>query len=242
MDLPALGAPPSQEATRVPPPFRRSRHPRAPKPLTPEMTLKRWSVGDLQLSPDGSRLAMVVSEPAKPTGQRRNIWLYDFATRALCQFTASAKSDTRPRWSPDGRTLAFLSNRDGETQIYLIAARRRRGPRAHRRQDGHFVLRVGPGRETARLRNDRPEDRRRGEEGEGQGRRPRRRQAGGPHSPPGHRDRVEGRPDARPRRLADLRIRLEARRGRPRRGRDRRPPARTSSPRRSTSWTRPPGR
>ncbi len=90
------------------------------KPLTPEIAIKRWSIGDLRLSPDGNRVAMVVSEPAKPTGQRRDIWVYDFPGRALSQFTASAKSDTRPRWSPDGRTLAFLSNRDGENQIYLI--------------------------------------------------------------------------------------------------------------------------
>jgi len=90
------------------------------KPLTPEMTLKRWSIGDLRLSPDGSRVAMVVSEPAKPAGQRRTIWIYDFQARTLKPFTGSVKADTRPRWSPDGRTLAFLSNRDGENQIYLI--------------------------------------------------------------------------------------------------------------------------
>jgi len=90
------------------------------KVLTPEMTLKRWSIGDLQLSPDGRRLALVVSEPAKPSGQRRNIWIYDLPGRSLKQFTGSTKSDSRPRWSPDGRTLAFLSNRDGENQIYLI--------------------------------------------------------------------------------------------------------------------------
>jgi dipeptidyl aminopeptidase/acylaminoacyl peptidase len=95
--------------------------PAAPaKPLTPEMTINRWSISDLQLSPDGSKLALVVSEPAKPSGQRRNIWIYDFSTRVLRQFTASTKSDTRPRWSPDGRRLAFLSSRDGENQIYLI--------------------------------------------------------------------------------------------------------------------------
>ena len=88
--------------------------------LTPEMTLKRWSIGDLQLSPDGRRLALVVSEPAKPSGQRRNIWIYDLPGRSLKQFTGSTKSDSRPRWSPDNRTLAFLSNRDGENQIYLI--------------------------------------------------------------------------------------------------------------------------
>jgi dipeptidyl aminopeptidase/acylaminoacyl peptidase len=94
--------------------------PTPPKVLTSEISIKRWSIGDLQLSPGGNRLAMVVSEPPKPTGTRRNIWLYDFSSHALKQFTASAKADTRPRWSPDGQTLAFLSNRDGDNQIYLI--------------------------------------------------------------------------------------------------------------------------
>ncbi len=92
----------------------------APKPLTPEMILNRWSIAYLQLSPDGNRVAMVVSEPAKPSGQRRNIWIYDIAGRSLVPFTAAAKSDTRPRWSPDGRRLAFLSDREGLSQVYLI--------------------------------------------------------------------------------------------------------------------------
>jgi dipeptidyl aminopeptidase/acylaminoacyl peptidase len=97
--------------------------PAAPvKPLTPEMTIDRWSISDLQLSPDGSRLALVVSEPVRASGQRRNIWTYDLAGRILRPFTASTKSDSRPRWSPGGRRLAFLSNRDGENQIYLIPA------------------------------------------------------------------------------------------------------------------------
>ena len=90
------------------------------KTLTPEMALNRWSIGDLRLSPDGKRLAMVVSEPAKPSGQRRNIWIYDIAASTLRQFTAAAKSDTHPRWSPDSRTIAFLSDREGSKQVYLI--------------------------------------------------------------------------------------------------------------------------
>ncbi len=57
--------------------------------LTPDLCFRRWSIGDLQLSPDGKRLAMVVAEPAGPTGQRRNLWIYDFSTRALEQFTFS---------------------------------------------------------------------------------------------------------------------------------------------------------
>jgi dipeptidyl aminopeptidase/acylaminoacyl peptidase len=116
--FPASGAPRCEEGAR---PVGRAAAVSEPmKPLTPEMTLQRWSISDLRLSPDGNRLAMVVSEPAKPSGQRRNIWIYDFSGRSLRQFTASTKSDSRPRWSPDGRSLAFISNRDGESQIYLI--------------------------------------------------------------------------------------------------------------------------
>jgi len=92
----------------------------SPKPLTPEMTLERWAILDLRLSPDGSRVAMVVAEPAKPSVQQRNIWVYDFRDSSLKQLTASAKSDSGPRWSPDGHALAFLSDREGQNQIYLI--------------------------------------------------------------------------------------------------------------------------
>jgi dipeptidyl aminopeptidase/acylaminoacyl peptidase len=115
--LPASGTGRAPDAARL---AQALAAPGAAKPLTPEMTLQRWSISDLRLSPDGSRLAMVVSEPSKPSGQRRNIWIYDFSEGSLKQFTASVKSDSRPRWSPDGRTLAFLSNREGESQIYLV--------------------------------------------------------------------------------------------------------------------------
>jgi dipeptidyl aminopeptidase/acylaminoacyl peptidase len=90
------------------------------KVLTPEMILNRWSIGDLRVSPDGNRVAFVVSEPAKASGQRRNIWVHDIPAASLKQLTAAAKSDTRPRWSPDGRSLAFLSDRDGTNQVFLI--------------------------------------------------------------------------------------------------------------------------
>ncbi len=92
----------------------------APRDLTPELIWTRKSISDLQLSPDGSRLAMVVSEPVLGSETRRNIWLYDISTRRLRQFTASAKPDGRPRFAPDGRTLAFISARNGSNQVYRI--------------------------------------------------------------------------------------------------------------------------
>jgi dipeptidyl aminopeptidase/acylaminoacyl peptidase len=88
--------------------------------LTPERALDRRSISDLRLSPDGSRLAFTVSEP--PRGEVRNtdIWVLDLRTREVRRFATSAKADHSPRWSPDGKRLAFLSNREDKTQIYVM--------------------------------------------------------------------------------------------------------------------------
>lgn len=89
--------------------------------LTPEQTMKRRQLYDLRLSPDGSRIALTVSEPVEGTEQNRDIWVFDIKSRHLRKFTTSPKSDTRPRWSPDGKTLAFLSGRSKTTQIYILS-------------------------------------------------------------------------------------------------------------------------
>ena len=93
------------------------------KPLTPEASLNVRSISDLRFSPDGTRLAFVVAEPPKNTSRARHIWIYEKQGGAVRQFTYSAKSESSPRWSADGKQLAFLSNREGEQQqIYLMRA------------------------------------------------------------------------------------------------------------------------
>src|SRR5712691_11899147 len=94
----------------------------APKLLTPEASLNLRSISDLQFSPDGSRLAFVVMEPAKGERRARHIWIYEKQSGSTRQFTYSAKSDFLPRWSPDGKQLAFLSDRDEQTQVYAMRA------------------------------------------------------------------------------------------------------------------------
>jgi dipeptidyl aminopeptidase/acylaminoacyl peptidase len=97
--------------------------PSGPKPLTPETSLNLRSISDLQFSPDGSRVAFVVTEPAKGEARARHIWMYEKAGGAVRQFTYSAKSESSPRWSPDGKQMAFLSNREGgDEQIYVMPA------------------------------------------------------------------------------------------------------------------------
>ena len=94
----------------------------APKLLTPEASLNLRSISDVQFSPDGNRVAFVVTEPAKGERKARHIWIYEKQSGSIRQFTYSIKSDFLPRWSPDGQQLAFLSDRDDQQQVYAMRA------------------------------------------------------------------------------------------------------------------------
>ncbi|MBV6415544.1 MAG: Dipeptidyl-peptidase 5 [Steroidobacteraceae bacterium] len=80
-------------------------------------------VGDAQVSADGRRIAYVVAhvDPDKDNYQG-DIWLIDgqAAPRLLIGGVAD---DSRPRWSPDGTLLAFLSNRTEARQIHILDMR-----------------------------------------------------------------------------------------------------------------------
>ncbi|HUI70761.1 MAG TPA: DPP IV N-terminal domain-containing protein, partial [Spirochaetia bacterium] len=88
--------------------------------ITPEQVLDVRQIGDLRLSPDGHQVAFTVTEPVKGTERNTDIYLLDIASRQIRQLTFSARSETSPRWRPDGRALAFLADRDGNNQIYLL--------------------------------------------------------------------------------------------------------------------------
>ncbi len=93
------------------------------KLITPEDLYALQFVEDPQISPDGKYIAFVKVTVEKVGNKyTRNIWLATLAgdQPRVRQFTFGDKSDTAPRWSPDGRTLAFVSARAGKPQIYLI--------------------------------------------------------------------------------------------------------------------------
>jgi Tol biopolymer transport system component len=69
------------------------------------------------ISPDGSRVAVVMGPTAS-----RDIWLLDVARGSSTRFTFDPARDDYPVWSPDGKNIAFSSNRGGQLDLYIKPA------------------------------------------------------------------------------------------------------------------------
>jgi len=81
-------------------------------PLTVATFLAARSLVDLQLSPDGRRVAYVAAHARAQGRVARALWVAPTDGSAMARrFTHGDSEDYSPRWSPDGRTLAFLSDR-----------------------------------------------------------------------------------------------------------------------------------
>jgi dipeptidyl aminopeptidase/acylaminoacyl peptidase len=89
--------------------------------LTSEDLYKLVFISDPQISPDGKQIAFVRSHiDEKSKEYRSNIYVVPTGGGEPRQFTSGPKSDTAPRWSPDGSKLAFVSDRGNGRQIYVM--------------------------------------------------------------------------------------------------------------------------
>ncbi|GCE12979.1 S9 family peptidase [Tengunoibacter tsumagoiensis] len=81
-------------------------------------------VSDPQISPDGELIAFTVLQcDARHNSTSSTIWLVERSAQLAAprQLTRGDHHDSTPRWSPDGQQLAFLSDRTGVSQLYLLS-------------------------------------------------------------------------------------------------------------------------
>jgi len=92
------------------------------RPLTFDDFISLGRVTDPQLSPDGKTVAFVVTYHNKAENKTNsNIYLVPVDGGAVRQLTTAKGGNNSPRWMPHGKSLAFISSRDGEPQIWLVS-------------------------------------------------------------------------------------------------------------------------
>jgi dipeptidyl aminopeptidase/acylaminoacyl peptidase len=93
----------------------------APRPVRFEELARLERLGGFSISPDGTRIAFAVATADLEANQMRSaIWIVPASGGQARRLTAGQAKDTEPAFSPDGRTLAFLSTREKGSQIWTL--------------------------------------------------------------------------------------------------------------------------
>ncbi len=112
--------------------------------------------GNVELSPDGQRVAVAVLDPARGT---RDIWMYDVTSGRQTTFTSNPADENWLIWSRDGKRVVFNSQRSGGLDLYqssstagstedvLLVDKDAKWPVSWS-ADGRFILYVISGRAT----------------------------------------------------------------------------------------------
>jgi len=90
---------------------------------TPDLEMKVRAIGVVRVSPDGKNVAYTVSSAVMTPDKSdyvTQIWVVNTDGSNAIQLTFAEKSSENPKWSPDGKSLAFTSSRSGKSNLYLI--------------------------------------------------------------------------------------------------------------------------
>src|ERR1044071_7945234 len=89
--------------------------------LQPSDRTRLVNVSDPQLSPDGRYNVVLVSRPnVKENRNDSELVLVDVASGAQKPLTSERRGLVQPRWSPDGKSLAFLANSGEKRQLWVM--------------------------------------------------------------------------------------------------------------------------
>ena len=90
-------------------------------PITFDDMIRLHRISEAQISPDGKWAAYTVATPDMDANRNAsNVWLAPISGGQSAQLTQSGH-DSSPVWSPDGKSIAFLSSRSGNSQVYLLS-------------------------------------------------------------------------------------------------------------------------
>jgi len=93
----------------------------AGRPFRFEELAKVERIGGFDVSPDGKWIAYAVGTPVIAENRTRSaVWIAPARSGAPRRLTTGDKRDSDPAFSPDGLRIAFLSNRDGTSQIWMV--------------------------------------------------------------------------------------------------------------------------
>jgi dipeptidyl aminopeptidase/acylaminoacyl peptidase len=93
------------------------------RPISAEDLFNVRDVRDPQRSPDGAWVAYTLTRAIKDTDKNdTDVWMVSWDGRQQIQLTSTPDSESRPRWSPDNKYLAFVSSRQGakQAQVWLL--------------------------------------------------------------------------------------------------------------------------
>src|SRR5712691_3187874 len=81
--------------------------------------LKLRSVGEVQWSPDGARIAYTVSNNDGPRRPYSQLWIMTLSDGKSIRLATGKESSSGPEWSPDGQWIAYQGRSEGKSGLMI---------------------------------------------------------------------------------------------------------------------------
>src|SRR2546428_13464026 len=112
---------PVRRACVIPCPAATARADEARHPFSVRDMVAMERLASPQPSPDGSQVVFTRrAYDAEANKNFTNLWMVSIDGGEPRRLTSARAADTSPRWSPDGKSIAFISDRGGPSQVWTI--------------------------------------------------------------------------------------------------------------------------